>query len=117
MLTSWLEKSVRIIATAQQIDFNGNVGQMIVGILFAVAAMERENLRENTKRGIAAAKARGVKLSKRPKLFAKDIIPLLEQRLPLTQVAAKLNKSTQVVYDCLKREGISLQKLRKRLSA
>jgi DNA invertase Pin-like site-specific DNA recombinase len=76
ILTDWLEKDVRVIATAQQLDFSGTVGQLIASVLFAIAAMERENLRENTKRGMAAAKARGVKLGKRPKLFAKDIMPL-----------------------------------------
>ena len=72
ILTDWLEKDVRVIATAQQLDFSGAVGQLIASVLFALAAMERENLRENTKRGIAAARARGVRLGKRPKLFAKD---------------------------------------------
>ena len=53
ILTDWLEKDVKIIATSQQLVFPGPVGQMIASVLFAVAAMGRENLRENTKRGIS----------------------------------------------------------------
>ena len=115
ILTDWLEKDVRIIATSQQLDFSGAVGQMIASVLFAVAAMERENLRENTKRGLAAAKARGVKLGKRPKLFAKDIVPLLQDGFSIARVSKKLGKTRQAIYDALKRENIDLNKLRKQV--
>jgi len=111
ILTDWLEKDVRVIAIAQQLDFSGAVGQLIASVLFAVAAMERENLRENTKRGMAAAKAKGVKLGKRPKLFAKDIVPLLQNGLSIGEVAEKLNKTRQAVYNALKREAIDLNTL------
>ena len=111
ILTDWLEKDVRVIATAQQLDFSGNVGQLIASVLFAVAAMERENLRENTKRGLAAAKSRGVKLGKRPKLFAKDIVPLLKDGLTIADVSKRLGKSRQAVYNALKREKIDFHTL------
>lgn len=117
ILTDWLEKDVRIIATSQQLDFSGAVGQMIASVLFAVAAMERENLRENTKRGIAAARSKGVKLGKRPKLFAKDIIPLLQGGLSIREVAVKQGKSSQAIYDALKRGNIDLAKLREQINA
>ncbi|OQA91380.1 MAG: DNA-invertase hin [Elusimicrobia bacterium ADurb.Bin231] len=108
ILTDWLDKNVRVIATAQQLDFSGAVGQLIASVLFAIAAMERENLRENTKRGMAAAKAKGVKLGKRPKLFAKDIVPLLQSGLSIGEVAIKLNKTRQAIYNALRRENSNL---------
>jgi DNA invertase Pin-like site-specific DNA recombinase len=111
ILTDWLEKDVRVIATAQQLDFSGSVGQLIATVLFSLAAMERENLRENTKRGLAAAKARGVKLGKRPKLFAKDIVPLLQKGLRIAEVSRKLGKSRQAIYDALKRDNVKLGKV------
>ena len=111
-LVNWLEKEIRVISITQQLDFSGAVGQMIAGVLFAVAAMERENLRENTKRGIAAARARGVKLGKRPKLFARDIVPLLQDGLSIAGVSKKLGKTRQAIYDALKRENIDLAKLK-----
>lgn len=108
ILTDWLDKGIRVIATTQQLDFAGATGQMIAGVLFAVAQMERENLRENTRRGIAAARARGVKLGKRPKLFTKDIIPLLRDGRTLAEISLHLNKTRQAIYNCFKREGVDM---------
>jgi len=71
--------------------------------LFAVAQMERQNISENTKRGIAAARERGVKLGKRPKLFASEIIPLQKKGMTIAQIAEKLGKSRQAIYDALNR--------------
>lgn len=110
VLCSWLEKEVRIISITQQLDFNKATGQMVMALLFAVAAMERENLRENVKRGLIAAKARGVKLGKRPKLFAKSIVPLLEDGYTVIEAAKELGVTRQAVYDCLERENVSVHK-------
>jgi len=109
VLTDWLEKDIRVVSVTQQLDFAGPTGQLIASVLFALAAMERENIRENTKRGMAAAKARGVKLGKRPKLFAKDIVPLLQSGLSVVQTADRLGKTRQAVYLALKREGVELR--------
>lgn len=103
VLADWLERDVRVVAVSQQLDFAGPVGQLVASVLFAVAAMERENLRENTKRGMAAAKARGARLGKRPKLFAAEIRPMLDAGLSVAAVADKLGKSRQAVYDALAR--------------
>jgi DNA invertase Pin-like site-specific DNA recombinase len=104
VLCDWLEKDVRVVSVSQQLDFSGPVGQLVASVLFAVAQMERENLRENTRRGMAAAKARGVRLGKRPKLFAKDIAPLLDQGLTMAEAARRLGKSRQACYTALARE-------------
>jgi DNA invertase Pin-like site-specific DNA recombinase len=84
---------------------------MVASVLFAVAQMERENLRENTKRGIAAARAKGVRLGKRPKLFAQDIVPLLQAGHKIADVARILGKSRQAIYDALKRDNVDLAKI------
>lgn len=106
VLTDWLGKKVRVIAVAQQLDFAGPVGELLAAVLFALAAMERENIRENTKRGLAAAKANGVKLGRRPKLFAKDIMPLLDSGMSIGAAAKQLGKSRQAIYDALARDGV-----------
>lgn len=108
VLCGWLKKGIRVIAITQQLDFNGAVGQMIASLLFAVAAMERESLRENTKRGIAAARARGAKLGKRPGKWCEEVLPLIEGGMSVAAVAAKLDKSRQAVYNVLEREGIEI---------
>ena len=103
VLCDWCKRGIRIVAVSQQLDFNGTVGQLIASVLFAVAQMERQNISENTKRGIAAARERGVKLGKRPKLFASEIIPLQKKGMTIAQIAAKLGKSRQAIYDALNR--------------
>lgn len=103
VLCDWCKRGIRIVAVSQQLDFNGTVGQLIASVLFAVAQMERQNISENTKRGIAAARERGVKLGKRPKLFASEIIPLQKKGMTIAQIAEKLGKSRQAIYDALNR--------------
>ncbi|OQA02272.1 MAG: DNA-invertase hin [Planctomycetes bacterium ADurb.Bin412] len=103
VLTEWCDKGIHIVAVSQQIDFNGTVGRLIASVLLAVAEMERQNISENVKRGMAAAKERGVKLGKRPSLFAKDVVPLQATGMTITQIAEKLGKSRQAIYDALSR--------------
>jgi DNA invertase Pin-like site-specific DNA recombinase len=110
ILCDWIEKGVRLIAVNQQLDFSGHVGQMLAGVFFALAQMQRKTLIENTKRGMAAARARGVRIGKRPKLFAKDIVALLESGMSMSAAAKHLKKSRQACYDCLRREQIDLAK-------
>jgi DNA invertase Pin-like site-specific DNA recombinase len=104
VLADWLEKNVRVVAVSQQLDFNGATGQLIASVLFAVAQMERETLRENTKRGIAAAKARGVKLGKRPGAWTREVPLLAAQGMSVLQISKRLGKSRQACYDALARE-------------
>jgi DNA invertase Pin-like site-specific DNA recombinase len=112
ILTGWLEKDIRVVSVTQQLDFSGQVGQMLAGILFALAAMERENLRENTRRGLAAAKARGVKLGKHARVFAKDITPLLEAGQTVMEAAERFAVTRQAIYMALRREGVSITHIR-----
>lgn len=105
ILTGWLDKGIRVVSVTQQLDFAGPTGQLVASVMFALAAMERENLRENTKRGLVAAKARGVKLGKRPKLFSKDIVPMLKEGKSIAEIAEHFGKTRQAIYAALRREG------------
>ena len=78
-----------------------------------IRVYRRENLIENTKRGMAAAKARGVKLGKRSTLRAQDMVPLIQQGQTIAQVAEHFDKTPQTIYNVLHREGIDLKELRK----
>jgi DNA invertase Pin-like site-specific DNA recombinase len=66
--------------------------------------MELENIRENTKRGLAAAKANGVKLGKRQGACVKELPTLVEEGLTVQQMAKRLGRSRQAVYSALKRD-------------
>ncbi|MBA7673322.1 Transposon Tn3 resolvase [subsurface metagenome] len=112
ILCDWLKKGVRVISISQQIDFNGDAGQLVASVMFALAQMERENLRENVKRGLTAAKARGVKLGRPHSDLIDKVVPLLEEGYTVAEVAKKLHKTRQGIYDCLRREGFDLNKVR-----
>ncbi len=55
----WCEKGIRVVATSQQLDFSGSVGQLLAAVLFAVAQMETETRRERQRAGINVAKRSG----------------------------------------------------------
>src|SRR5262249_39366901 len=55
-LADWLERGIRLVSTTQQLDFSGTVGQLVAGVLFAVAQMEQQTRRERQFAGIAAIK-------------------------------------------------------------
>jgi DNA invertase Pin-like site-specific DNA recombinase len=65
-LTDWLNQKVRVVSVTQQLDFSGVTGQLVASVLFAVAQMEQETRRERQAAGIAAAKANGVYMGRKP---------------------------------------------------
>jgi DNA invertase Pin-like site-specific DNA recombinase len=64
--------------------------------------MQRDELSNATKRGLAAAKARGVKLGKRPGKWTTEVKPLHEAGLSPSDIARKLGRSRQAVHNVLK---------------
>lgn len=106
LLGKWLESGVRVVSVTEQFDFYGDFGEVISALLFAIARMYRTSLIENTKRGLQRAKERGVKLGKRPGKWTKQIKPLLDEGLNVSQVARRLGRSRQGVADAMKREGL-----------
>ena len=106
ILLDWLRKDIRIIAINQQIDFNGATGNMVLTILIAVAEMERENIRENTKRGLANAKAKGIKLGRKFSLDQEQVIKakqLKSNGSSVRVISEQLDVTRQTVYNYLKR--------------
>lgn len=60
LLANWCDAGVRVVSTTQQLDLAGATGRLIAGVLFAVAEMELETMKERQRVGIEAAKGRGV---------------------------------------------------------
>lgn len=58
-LCEWCEKGIRVVATSQQIDFNGTVGKILATVLLGIAEMEQETRRERQRAGIDEANAGG----------------------------------------------------------
>ena len=59
-ITDWCEQGVRVVSVTQQIDLSGKVGQMVAAVLFGIADIEHEHIRERQAAGIEEAKKRGV---------------------------------------------------------
>ena len=107
LLSDWLQKDVRVVAISQQLDFSGAAGNLIASVLFAVAAMERETLRENTRRGLATAKANGKVLGRPRSSWQAQVKPLFDSGLSGAAIAKELGASKSAVYSFIKREGIT----------
>ena len=58
-IADWLKRDVRLVVLTLQMDFSGEVGQMVASLLLHIAQMERTHIRERQAAGIAAARARG----------------------------------------------------------
>ena len=59
-LSRWCELGVRVVSVTQQIDLSGTVGHLVAGVLFAIAEIELQHVKECQTVGIALAKQRGV---------------------------------------------------------
>jgi DNA invertase Pin-like site-specific DNA recombinase len=58
-LCDWCDRGLRVVATSQQIDFNGTVGKVLASVLLGLAEMEQQTRKERQAVGIALAKMRG----------------------------------------------------------
>ena len=102
LLSRWMKQGVRVVSVTEQLDLGTDAGEMIASLLFSIAKMYRTKLIENTKRGLAAAKARGVKLGKRPGKWTLEVKPLHDSGMSPSDIARKLGRSRQAVHNVLK---------------
>lgn len=102
IMHDWLDSGVRIVAVAQQFDFSGHLGKIIAAFLLGLAEMERENLRENTKRGLLKARKQG-KILGRPQTIRRDEVEaMIEEGMTISEIAGKLGVTRQGVHKALK---------------
>jgi|GEM_PF-750339 len=104
-LGGWCEKGIRVVATSQQLDFNGSVGQLLAAVLFAVAEMEQEARRERQAAGIAAAKKAGKYRGRKPgttKAQPARALQLRQQGLKAEEIAKSLGVSRNTVFKYLR---------------
>ena len=59
LIAGWLQHQIRLVVITTQMDFSGEVGQMVASLLLHIAQMERTRIRERQAAGIAAARANG----------------------------------------------------------
>jgi DNA invertase Pin-like site-specific DNA recombinase len=106
ILSRWCESGVRVVSITQQIDLSGTVGHLVAGVLFGIAEMELQHVKERQAVGIALAKKRGV--FKGRKLGATKAQPkrakeLRAKGMTLPEIAQALSVNKRTVSRYLKR--------------
>ena len=100
-LTDWCEYDVRVISVTQQLDLSGTVGRLVAGVLFAIAEIELEYVKERQAAGIAIAKKKGIYkgrkkgTTKGKPARAKE---LHEKGLNPKEIANAMNVSERTIY-------------------
>jgi DNA invertase Pin-like site-specific DNA recombinase len=106
-LSRWCDCGVRVVSITQQIDLAGTVGHLVAGVLFAIAEIELQHVKERQAVGISLAKQRGVyKGRKRGTTKAKPqrARELRKKGMTLSEIAQALNVDRRTVTRYLKSE-------------
>jgi DNA invertase Pin-like site-specific DNA recombinase len=104
VLADWCQRGVRVIAVTQQIDLGGPVGNLIASLLFGIAEIELQHVRERQAVGIALAKKRGVYAGRQTgttKAAPSRARALRKQRLTIPEIAQALGVKERTVYNYL----------------
>lgn len=105
VISSLCEAGVRVISITQNIDLSGTVGHLVAGVLFGIAEIERQHIRERQAAGISAAKEKGVYTGRKSgttKGKPERAKQLKGQGLKNEEIAQALNVSKRTVSNYLK---------------
>jgi DNA invertase Pin-like site-specific DNA recombinase len=105
-LSRWCELDVRVVSITQQIDLSGTVGHLVAGVLFAIAEIELQHVKERQAVGIALAKERGVYKGRKhgaTKTNPKRARELRDKGMTLPEIAQALRVNKRTVSRYLKR--------------
>jgi DNA invertase Pin-like site-specific DNA recombinase len=81
---------VEFVSMTENFDTAAPMGRAVLHILAAVAQLERDNIAERTKAGIAHAKRRGKRLGRPKACSPGEVVQLLEDGLNLSKIAKQL---------------------------
>lgn len=111
------ERGVGFLSLQEQIETNSASGKLIFHVFAALAEFERNLISERTRAGLDAARARGRKGGRKPKLAPKDIreikVLLKDPSIPVSDVAKRFGVSRTTIYNSVgvikpDREGASI---------
>ena len=106
ILSQWCELGVRVVSITQHIDLSGTVGHLVAGVLFAIAEIELQHVKERQAAGIAAARQRGVYKGRKPgatKAKPQRARELRDKGMRLPEIAQALTVDKRTVSRYLKR--------------
>ena len=104
VLADWCQRGVRVIAITQQIDLSGPVGHLIASLLFGIAEIELQHVKERQAIGIALAKKNGVYTGRKfgtTKAKPSRARTLKKQGLTIAEIAKALGVKQRTVYHYL----------------
>lgn len=104
------EKGIELKSLNESIDTASATGKLLFHIVAAFAQFERDNMIENTKAGLEAARSRGKKGGRRPVMDDKKKASALALRAdpqrPVDEICRTLNISRSTFYRYTKPESI-----------
>ena len=110
-----LQKDVSIISLNDPIDTNSIQGKLMFNIFASLAEFEKDLIRERTKAGLKAARARGLiggrpkGLSKEAQNKARTAEALYNQKeLPVNQISKQLGISKTTLYKYLRYRNVEI---------
>ncbi|WP_262355786.1 helix-turn-helix domain-containing protein, partial [Klebsiella pneumoniae] len=86
---------------------DGDMGQMVVTILSAVAQAERRRILERTNEGRQEAKLKGIKFGRRRTVDRNVVLTLHQKGTGATEIAHQLSIARSTVYKILEDERAS----------
>ncbi len=99
--------AVRFIDIDDGISTDGDMGQMVVTILSAVAQAERRRILERTNEGRQEAKLKGIKFGRRRTVDRNVVLTLHQKGTGATEIAHQLSIARSTVYKILEDERAS----------
>jgi DNA invertase Pin-like site-specific DNA recombinase len=106
VLADWCQRDIRVVSITQQIDLSGAVGHLIASLLFGMAEIEHQHIKERQAAGIAVAKEDGKYKGRQQgatKAKPERARALHAKGLNAKEIASALNVSERTVFRYLAR--------------
>lgn len=94
-------RGIELVSLGERIDTGSVAGRLYFHIIASVDESERERIRERAMCGLAAARARGVKVGRKPRLSpaqANAVYALYESEIPVVQICEQFGVSRDTVW-------------------